>query len=290
MPLNSILPEKSAYVLPGHLYVVATPLGNKDDITLRALEVLKHADLVAAEDTRHTAGLFSLHGIQNRMISYHEHNEARRTASIIDRLKSGDAVALVSNAGTPTISDPGYDLIKAAVANDIPVVPIPGVSAPVTALSVSGLPTDAFIFIGFLSRKNRKRNRQLEEIKKEKRTIILYESPTRIVALVHELIEKIGDRTAMLAREMTKFHEEFIRGRLSEIAVRLEERAEVKGECTLVLSGGEDEPVPMDEIRQEIAEILAVTQVSASDLSKILARQYGISKNIIYDQIIEVQG
>ena len=289
MPLNSPPPEKSKYIAAGHLYVVATPIGNKDDITLRALEVLKTVDFVAAEDTRFTARLFKLHNISNQMISYHEHNEAHRTPELIRRLQNGETGALVSNAGTPTISDPGYDLIKACIENNIPVMPVPGVCAPAAALSVSGLPTDTFVFIGFLSKKKQKRLSQIAALKSEKRTLIVYESPNRIESLLCDFMEIAGDRHAMLAREMTKRYEEYIRGRFSEIRSTLAQRNDLKGECTLVISGAENQPVEMDRLRDEITEILETTKVSASDLAKILAKRWDVSKKIIYDEILKLK-
>ena len=175
MHLNSFAANDYLYVKPGHLYVVATPIGNRDDITLRALYVLKNVNLIAAEDTRQTAKLLSFYQIKNKLISFHEHNEKQRTALLINKLKKGICIALVSNAGTPTISDPGYRLVNAAAKSEIPVVPIPGVCAPAAALSVSGLPTDSFVFLGFLDRKKQKKLRQIKSIKNEKKTIIIYE-------------------------------------------------------------------------------------------------------------------
>jgi len=289
MPLNSPTNSTACYVEPGHLYIVATPIGNKDDITLRALSVLKQVDLVAAEDTRHTAKLFSLHQIKNQLISYHEHNKKERMPLLISRLKSGAAIALVSNAGTPTVSDPGYYLVKTAIEKGIPVVPIPGVSAMVAALSVSGLPTNAFVFIGFLDRKKQKRMKQIERFKYEGRTVILYESPRRMLSLLQELTEVIGNRHCVLSREMTKIYEEFIRGSFSEILTALKDRPGIKGECTLLIAGGEDEPISMEAVRDEIKTALAISDISSSDLSKALAKKIGISKKIVYKEILKLK-
>ena len=289
MPLNSPRSEKNNDIAAGHLYVVATPIGNKDDITLRALDVLKAVDFVAAEDTRFTARLFALHNIKNQMISYHEHNEAHRTPNLIRRLQKGEAGALVSNAGTPTISDPGYDLIKACIENHIPVIPIPGVCAPATALSVSGLPTDAFVFMGFLAKKKQKRLDQISMLKPEKRTLIVYEAPSRVNMLLADVLDVLGDRNALLAREMTKVHEEFIRGRISYIIQTLKQKDDLKGECTLVISGAEDQPADMDLIRNEIKEIFEMTNISPSDVSKILAKRWKVSKKIIYDEVLKLK-
>ncbi|MCK5418905.1 MAG: 16S rRNA (cytidine(1402)-2'-O)-methyltransferase, partial [Desulfobacterales bacterium] len=199
----------------GVLYVVATPIGNREDITLRALNILRDVDLIAAEDTRKTGNLLAHYQIKNRLISFYEHNEKKRTPEIIGKLLDGISIALVSNAGTPSISDPGYRLIEAAIANKITVSPIPGVSAATAAMSVSALPTDSFVFIGFLPRKKAKRQQFLNELAVEPRPVIFYESPKRILTLLEEIISCMGDRPAVLAREMTKLHEEFIRGSVS---------------------------------------------------------------------------
>ena len=290
MPLTSPIPEDRRYVLPGHLYVVATPIGNRDDITLRALGVLKEADLVAAEDTRHTAKLLSLHGIANQLVSCYEHNEKKRIPVLLEKLKSGHAVALVSNAGTPTVSDPGFHLIRSAVADNIPVVPIPGVSAPMAALCASGLPTDAFVFIGFLDRKKQKRARQIEELKTEQRTVILYESPRRILSLLEELVRAMANRYGVLCRELTKLHEEFIRGSLVDILGTLQQRSAVKGEFTLLIAGNEkEEPVPMTSLKEEIKKNLGTFNEKPSTLSKTLSEKTGISRNIIYDELIKMK-
>ena len=289
MPLNSPVPENSLYVASGHLYVVATPIGNMDDITLRALAVLKDVDFVAAEDTRFTARLFSVHHIKNQLISYHEHNEAQRTPHLIKRLQNGEAGALVSDAGTPTISDPGYDLIKACIGHHIPVIPVPGVCAPAAALSVSGLPTDAFVFMGFLPKKKQKRLDQISWLTSEKRTVIIYESPNRVASLLADCLNLLGDRDAMLAREMTKHHEEFIRGRISDILEKIEQREDLKGECTVVLSGAEAMPMDMVQMRKDLKQIAETTDIRPSDLSKVLSITWGIPKNVIYDEILKLK-
>ena len=198
----------------GKLYVVATPIGNKDDITLRALRVLGEVDFVAAEDTRHTGRFLAHHKIKSRLISYHEHNEAERTPDLIKKLMDGSSIAVVSNAGTPSVSDPGYRLVKTAIDSGIMVIPIPGVSATITALSAAGLPIDSFIFMGFPARKKGKRLKQLSGLANENKTIVFYESPRRILNLIEEIIIIMGDRYGVLSREMTKLHEEFLRGNL----------------------------------------------------------------------------
>ncbi len=273
----------------GTLYVVATPIGNMDDITVRALDVFGRVDLVAAEDTRHTGKLLKRHQIKCRLIAYHEHNEKDRTPLLIERIKSGSSIALVSNAGTPTVSDPGYMLLKAALENNITVVPIPGPSALLAALSISGLPTDSFIFIGFCAKKKTKRLKQLQEFAHETRTLIFYENPGRILAFMNEIKEIMGDRYGVLCREMTKIHEEFLRGRLSEVIKILSKRPAVKGECTLLVKGSEENvSVPQDIVRAELMEMMGKKENKLSQVSKIIARKYGLSKNEVYEAALKL--
>ena len=274
----------------GVLYVVATPIGNLEDITLRALAVLRSADLVAAEDTRKTAQLLSRHGITKSLVSYHDHNESRRTPELLQRLRQGASVALVSNAGTPGISDPGYRLVSAAAAAGLRIVPVPGATAAAAALSASGLPTDAFVFVGVLSKKAGKRLTQIKALASEARTVILYESPQRIVALVAELRQTLGDRRAVLARELTKIHEEFIRGRLSGILETLQARSEVKGECTLLLSGAEpQESLLWDEAREDIQRALASAAGGLSELARELAHKHGLPRKAVYAEAMRIK-
>ena len=274
---------------PGVLYVVATPLGNRDDITLRALKVLGDVDLIAAEDTRKTRAFLSLHSITNNLISYHEHNEARRTPQLVDKLQNGLSIALVSNAGTPTVSDPGYRLIEAAISSQMAVVPVPGASAATTALSVAGLPTDAFTFVGFLAKKKARRLRQLNELASESRTLIFYESPKRIEKFLAELMDVMGNRRGVLAREMTKLHEEFLRGRLSDIADQLAGRQDIRGECTLLVSGNlSDTGLSWPEIQQQIETAVAAGQKSTSAIARELASTSGMSKNRIYAEALKI--
>jgi len=290
MPLNLPMDDSKDIPKTGTLYVVATPIGNMEDITLRALNVLGRVDLIAAEDTRHTGKLLARHKVKGHLIAYHEHNETERTPELLNRLKAGSAVALVSNAGTPSVSDPGYRLVNAAITNGINVVPIPGVSAVVSALSVAGLPTDSFVFIGFAAKKKAKRLKQLAELAHVPRTIIFYESPRRIMTFLQEIISTMGDRYGVLCREMTKLHEEFIRGNLSEIHSRLQERATVKGECTLIVTGQQATPdVSFETIRSEIIITLETTEDRLSDLAKTIAIKYGVSKNKIYEEALKLK-
>jgi len=261
-----------------------------EDITIRALKTLGQVDLVAAEDTRHTGRLLARHDIKNNLISYHEHNEKARTPMLILRLKAGSSVALVTNAGTPAVSDPGYRLVKAAIANHIRVIPIPGVSALITAISAAGLPTDSFIFAGFPAKKKAKRLKQLQDLADEKRTLIFYENPGRILAFMEELADVMGDRYGVLCREMTKLHEEFLRGVLSEIMDVLRERPAVKGECTLLVKGcEEDNEVSLDVVRAELIKGLAKKGSKLSEVTRTVAQKYGLPKNKVYEEALKLK-
>lgn len=274
----------------GKLYIVATPIGNMDDISIRAIRTLREVDTVAAEDTRLTARLLSHHQIDTPLISFHEHNEAQRIALLTARMEAGESFALVSDAGTPSVSDPGFRLVRAAVEKEIQVVPIPGASAAITALCAAGLPTDSFTFVGFPPKKKGKRRELLESLKKEARTLIFYESPMRISTFLLELREILGDRYAVLGREMTKMYEEFIRGNLTCILESLENRAAVKGECTLLVSGAEEgESLCPEDLAEKIGNGLDAG-IGISDLSKSLAKTFGISRKEVYAQALEIQG
>lgn len=220
----------------GILYVVSTPIGNLEDITLRALRILKEVDLIAAEDTRHTLLLLKHYGIRTPLTSYFEGNEMKKREFLLSQLKQGDRIALVSDAGTPGISDPGYRLVRLAIEHSIPVIPVPGPSALIAALSISGLPTDAFLFKGFLPHRPRKRRNVLKALEGVKETLIFYESPHRIAETLQDIFDILGDREIVLARELTKTFEEVLRGKTSEIRNQIHER-KPKGEITLVVSG-----------------------------------------------------
>lgn len=290
MPLNSPTDDCKDKISKGKLYIVATPIGNKDDITLRAVKVLGEVDLVAAEDTRETGKLLAYHKIKNNLISYHEHNETRRAPELIYKLEKGLSIALVSDAGTPSVSDPGYRLINEAIAENIRIIPVPGVSAATAALSVAGLATDSFIFIGFTAKKKEKRQKQLMKLADENKTIIFYESPRRILSFLDEIIEIMGDRYAVLAREMTKRYEEFIRGLLSEIKNNLQKRSSIKGEITLLIAGNDSSArVSMDTVRADIVKCLKVEETRLSELVRILSKKYDIPKNIIYDEALKIK-
>ncbi|MCD6586415.1 MAG: 16S rRNA (cytidine(1402)-2'-O)-methyltransferase [Desulfobacteraceae bacterium] len=290
MPLNSPINDPLQQFVTGTLYVVATPIGNLNDITFRALETFEKVELIAAEDTRHTKKLLAHFNIKSRLISYHEHNEEQSTKGILDKLKSGASVALVSSAGTPTVSDPGYRLINTAIKEKIKVVPIPGVSAAITALSVSGLPSDRFSFIGFLPPKSKKRREQLEALIDFASTLIFYESPRRIIAVVEEMMEIMGDRYAVLSREMTKTYEEFLRGNFSELLAELKTRQTIKGEITLLVSGDKiEKPFCFEDIRPQVEVELKKGETGVLQLSKKLSISCGVSKNMLYDKIIELK-
>jgi 16S rRNA (cytidine1402-2'-O)-methyltransferase len=220
----------------GILYIVSTPIGNLEDITLRALRVLREVDLIAAEDTRHTHRLLAHYDIHTPRTSYFEGNEIRKTEKLIARLKAGEAIALVSDAGTPTISDPGYRLLIQCIEADIPIIPIPGPSACIAAASVAGLPLHNFAFEGFLSPKSGRRKRRLTELREERRTLIFYESPHRLIAFLEDVLEVFGERRVSIARELTKKFEEVFRGTVSEAIEKLQVTPP-RGEFTLVIAG-----------------------------------------------------
>lgn len=222
--------------MSGTLYVVATPIGNLEDITQRALRVLREVEVIAAEDTRRTRILLGHYQIERPLTSLHEHNEAYKAPVLIRQLEQGARIALVSEAGTPTISDPGYRLIQLAIARGIPVVPIPGPSAVIAALTVSGLPTDRFVFEGFLPKKPGKRRRRLETLRDEERTIVFYESPRRLNKLLGEMLEAWGERRVAVARELTKIFEEVVRGSLVEVQAHFAQHSPL-GEVTIVVEG-----------------------------------------------------
>ncbi|MBW2408603.1 MAG: 16S rRNA (cytidine(1402)-2'-O)-methyltransferase [Deltaproteobacteria bacterium] len=290
MPSNSPINEPNPLKNTGTLYVVATPIGNQDDITVRALSVFREVDLIAAEDTRKTRRFLALHDVRSKLVSYHEHNEEKRTPQLIQKLLCGHQIALASNAGTPSVSDPGYRLIQAAISHNIEVVPVPGVSAAIAALSVAGLPTEAFVFTGFLSKKKGRRLKQLQDLATEDRTFIIYESPKRILALLQDIITILGDRRAVLAREMTKIHEEFIRGRVSEIAATLKNRSGIKGECTLLVAGNvEIESISRERLIREISEALESGSLKASEIARQLSKKYQLPRNSVYDEVLKMK-
>jgi 16S rRNA (cytidine1402-2'-O)-methyltransferase len=270
---------------PGILFVVATPLGHLEDITLRALKTLRSVSLVACEDTRHTGGLLRAHGITVPLTSYFEQNERWKGERILDALRAGRDVALVSDAGTPGISDPGYRLVREARAEGLPVVPVPGASAVVAALSVSGLPTDRFLFVGFLPPRAGARRQALQELAARRETLVFYESPARAVAALGDMAGALGDREAFLFREATKLHEEYRRGRLLELQRELESRAAVKGEIVLVVAGAADAapgaPGADVSVEAAFAELVAQGR-TRREAAKEVARRLGLPAREVY--------
>jgi 16S rRNA (cytidine1402-2'-O)-methyltransferase len=290
MPLNLPIDKISQEIQKGCLYIVATPLGNLNDVTLRTIFILANVDWIAAEDTRTTTRLLSNFGIRAKLISCHEHNEIKKIPHVIDRLKAGKTIALVSNAGTPAISDPGYRLVKAVVTEGISVTPVPGACAAVAALAASGLPTDSYIFVGFPPKKTGKQIRQLKQLISEPRTLIFYESPRRLLSLIDTLITVMGDRKAVLARELTKIHEEFLRGRLSEIKQRLNKRKEIKGECTLLIHGAiKTVEISWQDVHLDIEQALSSGNPPLAELSKKIAKKYNIPKKKVYNAALRLK-
>ena len=281
--------DKDSQKSPGTLYIVATPIGNLEDITFRAVKILKQVDLIAAEDTRHSKKLLSHYEIRTNLISCHEHNEVARTPQLITHLKNGLDIALISDAGTPSISDPGYKLVSAVARENLSIIPIPGCSAAIAGLSVAGLPTDSFLFLGFLPKKQQKQRQALEDIKNQTPTLIFYESPRRIKAVIDNMINILGDRKACLAREITKLHEEYIRGNLSDILNVLEEKETVKGECALFVQGqSEEKTIDQEELEEIILTRLPTTDLGTSGLAKQISEEFNLSKKQVYDMILKL--
>ena len=270
----------------GTLYVVATPIGNLEDITLRALRVLKEVDLIAAEDTRHTRTLLDRYGIARPVTSYHEHNEKTKARALVERLKRGQSIALVSDAGTPLLSDPGYRLVREAITAEISVVPLPGPSAMTALLSVSGLATDRFVFEGFLPARRRERRERLGALREEKRTMVFYEAPHRLKESLGDLLEILGDREAVMGREITKIHEEFLRGRLSEMRARVESE-EPRGEITLAVGGSEGEAAPAQELITAEIEQLRKKGLRVKEIAELLGEKFSRPKREIYRLALE---
>jgi 16S rRNA (cytidine1402-2'-O)-methyltransferase len=273
------------------LYIVATPIGNLEDITLRALRVLKQVDRIACEDTRQTQKLLNHYNITTRTLSYHEHNEMTRAAELVKDLLEGASVALVTDAGMPGISDPGFRLISLAIERGVPVVPIPGASAFLCALVASGLPTDAFRFSGFLPAKRGDRRAALESIKTSPRTQVFYEAPHRIVEALSDVCEVLGNaRHVVIAREVTKLHEEFLRGHAGEVLETLRLRDGVKGEITLLIGKPEEsepqaEAPPRVSVRRRIEQIIDEEKLDEKVALKKVAKERGISKSEAYREL-----
>ncbi len=268
--------------MSGKLYLVATPIGNLDDITFRALNVLKEVDFIAAEDTRNTLKLLNHFNIKKSMISNHRHNEDDREDILINKLKEGKDIAVVSDAGTPGISDPGEVIVKRAIEENIEVIPIPGACAGINALIVSGLDTKEFVFLGFLPMNKKLRKEKLEEIKDESKTIIVYEAPHKMKETLKDLSDVIGERKVVLAREITKIHEEFIRGNINEI---LEKVDGLKGEMILLIEGGnkiKKENILNNLSLEEHYNVYEKQGLERKEIIKKIAKDRGVNKNEIY--------
>ena len=274
----------------GCLYLVGTPIGNLEDMTLRALRILKEVDQIACEDTRHTQKLLTHYEIRKPLISYHEHNEMTRAPELLISLEQGAKIALVSDAGMPLVSDPGHRLVTLCLRHHVPVVPVPGPSALLAALAASGLPNEEFLFVGFLPARSGERRRALERLRIEDRTIILYEAPHRITECVADAREVLGNRTACIAREVTKLHEEFRRGKLSELFASLEERP-AKGEITLLIGAEElaDARTPansMQSLAERVEELIHQAKLDRKEALKLAAKERGLTRRQAYDKMI----
>ena len=280
--------------MAGTLYLVSTPIGNLEDITHRAVRVLREVDVIACEDTRHTKNLLNHYGINTRTISYHEHNERERAVELLEQLESGSDLAIVSDAGTPGISDPGFRLARLAIENEVRVVPVPGPSALIAALVASGIATDEFFFGGFLPARSGARRARLNELRSIPATLIFYEAPHRIAAALRDALEILGEREAVVARELTKVHEEFVRGRLSELAVRFSAAESARGEMVLII----DRAVIQDEgdTEKTVASLAAlVTKLESEGLDhraalKKAAREMGLSRAAAYRRLVAERG
>jgi len=274
----------------GCLYLVGTPIGNLEDITLRALRILKESDEIACEDTRHTQKLLSHYEISKPLVSYHEHNEMTRAPELVVAMEQGAKIALVSDAGTPLVSDPGYRLVTLCNRHQIPVIPIPGPSALLAALSASGLPNEEFLFVGFLPARTGERRRALERLRLEDRTLILYEAPHRVAETITDALEILGERPACLAREVTKLHEEFRRATLSELSASLEEKP-VRGEITLLIGA----PLPgqsvagdtSQSLADRVDELIRQAKLDRKEALKLAAKERGLTRREAYSKLIE---
>ncbi len=279
--------ERGTAIGGASLFLVATPIGNLEDITLRALRVLKEVDLIACEDTRQTLKLLSHYGIHTRTVSYHEHNEMTKAAELVVDLEGGAKIALVTDAGMPGISDPGFRLIALAIRHHVPVVPIPGASAFLAALVASGLPTDSFRFSGFLPAKSGQRRKLLGSVKDSPRTQVFYEAPHRLLETLADVVELLGnDRHVVVAREVTKLHEEFLRGRVAKVLEQLKARGDVKGEITLLIAKPETQDLKPEtssvSVAQRVREIMSKEKADEKAALKKVAKERGIGKSEAY--------
>lgn len=275
--------------MKGKLYLVATPIGNLEDITLRALKVLENVDLIAAEDTRHTLGLLNHFNISKPLISYYKQTEKTKSKALIEKLIEGKNIALVSDAGTPGISDPGEEIVKEAIKNDIQIIPIPGACAFVNALIASGFSTKEFCFIGFLSAIKKDKKEKLEELKYETKTLILYEAPHKLKGTLETILEVLGNRKIVLARELTKIHEEFIRDNIENILVKLDE---IKGEFVILIEGNSksEKDIELSNLNEKTLEehykFYEEKGLDKKEIIKKIAKDRNVSKNEIYQYFL----
>ena len=272
----------------GCLYVVATPIGNLEDITLRAIRILKEANLIACEDTRQTQKLLQHYGIHKELVSYHAHNELTRAPELIIEMERGAKAALVSDAGTPVVSDPGHRLVALCLRHHIPVIPIPGPTAFIAALAASGLPTEEFLFVGFLPSRPGARRKAIDALKAEPRTIVLYEAPHRLVETLADAAEILGPRPAVVAREITKIHEEFLRGNLNDLRDAARKRAP-RGEITLLIGPGEAVQPSVDStvsLKQRVEQLEAESGLDRKAALKQAARERGLAKREAYKKLL----
>lgn len=274
--------------MTGTLYLVAVPIGNPDDLSPRARETLRTASVVAAEDTRHFATLARHHGLAPRAVSYHDHNEADRSAELLRRLRAGDDIALVTDAGTPLISDPGYRLVRAAIDAGIGVTSVPGASAVTTALAASGLPPHPFRFIGFLPRTAAARRALLTGLAGDPATLVAFEAPRRLADALRDALATLGDRPACLARNLTKPHERYQRGSLSQLVAELEAEGEVRGECTIVIGGSTGATEPAEEAEAD-ARLLLEGGAPARAVQALLVERRGLSRRAAYDLVLRIR-
>jgi 16S rRNA (cytidine1402-2'-O)-methyltransferase len=268
--------------MKGVLYIVSTPIGNLEDITLRALRILKEVDVIAAEDTRHSSKLLNHYGISKPLISYWKEKEKVRSEEIIKRLQSGQSVALISDAGTPGISDPGEVIIKRAIEEGFDVIPVPGPSALIAALSVSGLPLREFTFTGFLPSKKAQRRKMLEELGMEKRTIVFYEAPHRVIETLEEMYHILGNRRVALFKEITKIHEEVFRGLLKDVISEVK-KTTIAGEFVIVVEGKGIEKIPVEDALKEVMALIKKGK-GRKEAVRMVSEYYGLSKKELYDR------
>ena len=273
---------------PGTLYIVATPIGNLEDITYRAVRILGEVDLIAAEDTRHSLKLLNHFGISRPLTSYFDHNQQIKGERILNALRQGKSVALISDAGTPTVSDPGYQLVRDAVAENIPVIPVPGACAAVTAISASGLPTDVFTFAGFPPSRQGKRRTFLSGIASLPGTLVLYEAPHRLLETLGDIREVLGERQVIVARELTKIHEEFIRGTVTEVITTVS-RGIVRGEVVILIAPGEPAPQEFEPLDSVLGRLISDRTLSVKDMAKQASEIAGVSRSEAYAEALKLR-